>query len=303
MAFVNKQQEVIQIQLTRLGKRLISKGNFKPQYYQFFDDDLIYDSEYAGFSEHQNSAQDRIKIAPISDVQHTVLAIEKHYNIEMDRLKPPREILQTETESQLVPARRENTLGTDAYYTELVQHNTTIEKEKLLLYPLSSINVGSPTVPRFNLSTFAKEIHNSSSVLYLTQSGISTKIPQINFEPSYRLHRDSTQQIPEEEVDTNFDFESSMIDLSKNKIEFLDGSFLEMTSEDVAIALEESSVPFLKENFDIEIFEVLEEGTDNEVHIPITDDQTLFAFFNITVDDSVPDAPKTKTVNKNFFSS
>ena len=303
MAFVNKQQEVIQIQLTRLGKRLISKGNFKPQYYQFFDDDLIYDSEYAGFFEHQNYAQDRIKSAPVSDVQHTVLAIERHHNIEMNRRKPAHEISQSETEAFLVPANRETPLGTDAYYTELIQHNTTIEKEKLLLYPLSNINVGSSTVPRFNLSAFEKEIHNSSSVLYLTQSGISTKIPQINFEPVYRLHRDEIFQIPKEEVDTNFDFESSMIDLSKNKIEFLDGSFLELFPEDVAIVLEESSVPFSKENFDIEIFEVLEEGTDNEVHIPITDDHKLFAFFNITVDDSVPDAPKTKAVNKNFFSS
>ena len=301
MAYLNKQQEVIKIQLTRLGKRLISKGNFKPSYYQFFDDDIVYDSQYAGFTEHQNAVQDRIKSGLTTEIQHTIIDIEEAHNIEMDKRKPPYFPVDSEYASDLVPANREAQLGTDAYFKELVQHNTVIEKEKLLQHPLSNMNVGARTLPRLNLTTFEAEINNSSSVEFLTQSGINTKIPQINFEPTYNLHRDTRDQI--EEADFNFDFESPLPDFTKIKIEFLDKSYLELQPENVSIILEESSVPFTKENFQIEFFEILEEGTDNEVHLPINDDDRLFSIFNILVDDSVDNVPKTKQVNKNFFSN
>ena len=163
MAYLNKQQEVIKIQLTRLGKRLISKGNFKPSYYQFFDDDIVYDSQYAGFTEHQNAVQDRIKSGLTTEIQHTIIDIEEAHNIEMDKRKPPYFPVDSEYASDLVPANREAQLGTDAYFKELVQHNTVIEKEKLLQHPLSNMNVGARTLPRLNLTTFEAEINNSSS--------------------------------------------------------------------------------------------------------------------------------------------
>jgi hypothetical protein len=60
MSFFNKKEEVLDIQLTRLGRQTLAKGNFSPKYYQFFDDDIVYNTEFAGFSEKQNNAQERI---------------------------------------------------------------------------------------------------------------------------------------------------------------------------------------------------------------------------------------------------
>ena len=54
MTFFNKKEEVIQIKLTQYGKHLLSKGKFKPTYYAFFDDSVLYDSNYAGHTEVQN---------------------------------------------------------------------------------------------------------------------------------------------------------------------------------------------------------------------------------------------------------
>lgn len=56
MSFINKKERVIQIELTQFGKKLLSKGNFKPQFYQFFDDDIIYDNEYGGTEDAINGA-------------------------------------------------------------------------------------------------------------------------------------------------------------------------------------------------------------------------------------------------------
>ena len=61
MEFFNKKQDVIELKLTQFGRNLLSKGVFKPMYYSFFDDNVLYDSEKAGFTELQNQTEERIK--------------------------------------------------------------------------------------------------------------------------------------------------------------------------------------------------------------------------------------------------
>ncbi len=61
--FFNKKQDVLEIQLTRHGKVMYSKGDFNPEYYSFYDTDIIYDGKYAGISEIQNDIITRIKNA------------------------------------------------------------------------------------------------------------------------------------------------------------------------------------------------------------------------------------------------
>lgn len=60
MGFKNQKEEVIEIEMTSYGKQLLSRGRFKPVYYVFFDDDIIYDTRYAGQEEEQNYTQTRI---------------------------------------------------------------------------------------------------------------------------------------------------------------------------------------------------------------------------------------------------
>ena len=51
MKFLDKKEQVLDIQLTQYGKRLLSNGKFKPHSYAFFDDDIIYDTAWAGHNE------------------------------------------------------------------------------------------------------------------------------------------------------------------------------------------------------------------------------------------------------------
>ena len=46
MSFFNKKEEVIEIKLTSYGKYRLSQGKFKPAYYAFYDDDILYDPSY-----------------------------------------------------------------------------------------------------------------------------------------------------------------------------------------------------------------------------------------------------------------
>ena len=43
MAFTNKKEDVIYMELTPYGRHLLSLGQLKPEYYAFFDDDIVYD--------------------------------------------------------------------------------------------------------------------------------------------------------------------------------------------------------------------------------------------------------------------
>ena len=59
--FFDKKEEVLDIQLTQHGKYLLSRGEFDPKFYAFFDDDIIYDTEYAGFIETQNAGEKKMQ--------------------------------------------------------------------------------------------------------------------------------------------------------------------------------------------------------------------------------------------------
>ncbi len=83
MEFFNKKEEVIDIKLTQFGKNLLARGAFKPVFYQFFDDDIIYNSNYGGFDEHQNSSEIRIiEETPKLKTQSLTLGVETNYIVE-----------------------------------------------------------------------------------------------------------------------------------------------------------------------------------------------------------------------------
>lgn len=74
MRFFNTKEEVIDIQLTPYGKHLLSKGKWKPVYYEFYDDDIIYDIEYGGVQEKQEEIIPRIKDTKRTKAQYTFVS-------------------------------------------------------------------------------------------------------------------------------------------------------------------------------------------------------------------------------------
>ena len=71
MRFFDTKEEVIDIQLTPYGKHLLSKGKWKPVYYEFYDDDIVYDSLYMGIEEGQEGTTERIKNTKRVRTQYT----------------------------------------------------------------------------------------------------------------------------------------------------------------------------------------------------------------------------------------
>lgn len=61
MSLFDKKEEVLNTELTQYGKKMLSMGDFNPVYYAFYDEDIIYDSTYAQFSESHLDTKERIK--------------------------------------------------------------------------------------------------------------------------------------------------------------------------------------------------------------------------------------------------
>ena len=62
MKFLNKKEQVLDTLLTPYGEYLLSVGRFKPEYYAFYDDNILYESQYDGSSvQAQNSIEPRIQ--------------------------------------------------------------------------------------------------------------------------------------------------------------------------------------------------------------------------------------------------
>jgi hypothetical protein len=60
MTFFNKKEDILEVVLTPYGRKLLSHGKLKPEFYAFFDDDILYDTEKAGFSETNSQSKTRI---------------------------------------------------------------------------------------------------------------------------------------------------------------------------------------------------------------------------------------------------
>ena len=81
MTFFNKKEDVIKIELTPYGRKLLGSGKFNPTYYTFLDDDILYNTENAGFSENSILAQDRIlKDTPYLRPQTNYKGVESSIN-------------------------------------------------------------------------------------------------------------------------------------------------------------------------------------------------------------------------------
>lgn len=65
MSIFDKKEEVLSVELTSYGKKLLASGAFRPKYYTFHDDQVIYDVRYTGASEELiNLSHNRIVNTP-----------------------------------------------------------------------------------------------------------------------------------------------------------------------------------------------------------------------------------------------
>lgn len=156
MTFKNQKEEVMEIELTSYGKHLLSKGKFRPSFYAFFDDDILYDAEYTGEAEEQNYAQTRIlEETPRSKVQVNFLGLE------------------TEVKKQIEEARTQKKKLKDSF-------QPTKEKHYTLTTPLGRSSVSEDYYPSWEATLYGANFESQTQAKVNEHQTIL--IPQMNIE-------------------------------------------------------------------------------------------------------------------------
>ena len=237
MKFLNKKEQVIDLEITPYGKSLLARGRFKPEFYAFFDDEILYDSRYGGITEVQNSASVRINEMPQLETQAYYYSAEK-------QVKEATEFLRLTAEEK-AKARALGKEPTDVNGKPYVADDGvtigTIPDRKFSAQPLGKSKLNSSKAPAWDIVALKGEI--SSSVPYLSGSGKILRIPQLNMkEIVYTLKL------------------SDMIE-SDNYYVFsgpntLDGKVLSVLDDSIILEIDEDNTEFDWENFDVEVYEL-----------------------------------------------
>lgn len=256
--FFNPKEDVIDLELTQYGKYLLSKGKMRPHYYAFYDDDVLYDATFAGVTEPSYETHKRIKeLTPRTKTQYVFSGIET-------------EIRKV---NKLITSNNAE-LGSD-------QVQPTADKAYALPIPIGTSGPNTNKSPNWNLFFGKAEI--SSSVTYFSSSAGDTQIiniPQVNLnhKATSRVGYDAdeaaleaAQNLPNEDQEKlqkiadvqNSFYSRTLQEASETAASDSEGFFYYIEQDFVFADIKEENCANLKENFDIEVFEVRNEVDNN----------------------------------------
>tara|TARA_Y100000034_G_scaffold130018_1_gene187532 strand:+ start:515 stop:1510 length:996 start_codon:yes stop_codon:yes gene_type:complete len=224
MEFFNKKEDVIDLQITQFGRHLLSKGLFKPVYYSFFDDNVLYNSSKANLVEQQNDSEQRIKETQIMQPQIAISSLEKEFN----------------TSYEMIMSNQANAS------TAVLQK--TAEKNYALPQPMGTSDINSEYSPSWSVQYLKGRLSGSSNSLNLKEKTGGNNvivIPQLetNIETKIKTLTDDGAMAEEDVVSpaqTNIAIQNKGDNL-------------------VLLKVVESNAAYQKKNFDIEIFEIIEQ--------------------------------------------
>ena len=284
MEFFDKKQDVIDLVVTTYGKFLLSEGRFDPQYYSFFDDDILYDSTFAGTeNEIQNNIEGRIQDLTARTKQPTVYTgVESTVSSNVATI---RAAISAAYGTYDPPFAVQDTLFTTIYNQEILQ--PTGDRFEFLSTPIGTSELSSDKYPAWNLSMTTGLMSSSADYLVTPKRGLTgsggelaeryEQIPQINVTLPYNLYvgninhsangslltdnQDSiayasdTFPLPENipTLEVNGEIIPSQFTEISSPV-FPNGVFLALKDGRIVISLLEANSPFKKENFEIQVF-------------------------------------------------
>lgn len=276
MTFFDQKQEVMDIQLTQFGKNLLSRGAFYPVFYQFFDDDILYDASLANIEETQNDAETRIlKETPRLKTRHLTFPVQERYMIE-----------EKEIEDGLRPR-----------FEELKKTVIPDVQERILLYPMASQEINKQDLAKFDIVAIEAPIQEVVNSI-LTEAGIQKNIPIIKMQPTYNLTEDRTQVTSTKKIITKEDF----TDILSKEITFLDNSKLKTTGKNLVLDIEELNCFSGMGNFYLNIYEVSKnDDTSEKVLIKLDTMEKVKKYFNIRTDKQVEKYEHKDPESRNYY--
>tara|TARA_R100000664_G_C2745857_1_gene133610 strand:- start:622 stop:1761 length:1140 start_codon:yes stop_codon:yes gene_type:complete len=289
--FFNKKEDVIDLKLTRYGRHLLSMGKFKPEYYSFFDSDIIYDSQYGGNEivtgsnqnlESQSHIARRIKETPRIKTQTVFGGSETEVKEINEHIRGGKLSLGY---GNLKKDDEKYTLQDKEVYNLLspkLQQN--IEKTMFSAMPIGSSEIGGRYKPAWDIRAYKTPI--SSSVPFYDGDGAQmVSIPQLEMDHTIHTFYETegedffNSDFPPEDAE---DEPQSISSFSPNEeVDYTesgrlatpiypDGSYITQQQDYVFLDVVERNTDFSRENFDIEVFKIENNPDGTEQMIPLS---------------------------------
>lgn len=290
MSFFDKKEEVLEFKLTEYGKRKLQLGRLNPTYYAFFDDDVLYNTEAAGFSEDQNDADRRIRFdTPALKVQKSTTGAETRVNQFLEDASGP--LQETGSTGQYIIS--ENSVAFVNAFQDTPQF---AQKFFLGADPLGTSDLKTQYAPAWHINALENEVSASQyyQTVNLTASntgladGIVRNIPQIDVTIDYKSFYSSDDEMD----DFTSEEAAKIVRLTEDNNT---GVALYLQEDYLVLDVVERNTDNLKENFEIEVFLSGSDGTYTQKTFLTSDnldedlnDQKVEFFANIFVDSEMP---------------
>jgi len=250
--FFNPKEDVMDIKMTPYGRHLLSRGEFVPSFYAFFDDDIIYDQQYASASigEQTNDIDDRIRHeTPRIKVQSGFAGVETSIKRTVEMVK-----------------HKKAALGDPAL-------QPLADKHYALSLPLGHSSLTATAIPAWDMFFLNGEI--GSTIKYLSgSSSPNMKIPQLDCELTYKV-KSFAPGVPRTLSAHEMKLSALPLGWSDGDEvgmwagvfdDFEDGSQLKVYKDILLLELNEENTDYLSANFDIEVYEIQQvTGSTNSV--------------------------------------
>ena len=229
--FLNKKERVYDLQLTSYGRYLLSIGTFKPVYYTFLDDNILYDGAYAGLTESQNSIAERIR-----------------GNQYLESLVLFADVGEHQAESGGGPLNVHESI----YSTERTIPRRDIFNINSMIGDMK-LEDSVEATPAWKVVVLQGEITSSQYGDFRNDMDI----PQVNISLNYHLQVQKSEFMYNPEASLNLVGETPP---------FIDDRSIKLLIDDAMIYVEEANTAMLTENYDIEVFKKVPADEPGEGH-------------------------------------
>ena len=342
MSFFDTKEEVLDVQLTQFGKRMLSIGHFKPVFYAFFDDDILYNSEKAGFSESQNSSQKRIiEETPKLKTQHLTTGVltffqtleaigalrtsDRRADLEIPLERIEEEGGEEEDWQNLMDAMGsiinleapdfesvDSGLEGMAQSREQRRANRRIEEFRDIIQIRR--NHDYDVQERILLYPLgSQEVANPQAPSYDTVC-LDTPIEFKGFQ--HFTGSGIIKNVPQFDVEPNVELikntthqgvlsppsEEVFYDLTSDEVVFRDNSMIQIRKDNLVLDVEELNTMFRKDKFRLEIYEIKQENQKEKLE-KIVSPSKIRSLFHIKTDKTISDLHDYKTQREKNYQS
>ena len=260
MAFLDPKEQVIDLQLTSYGRYLLSKGNFKPASYAFFDDDILYDK----------GATQSDKSAPSNELQND---IEIRIQDETPRLSA-----QTIYRGAQVGTISENPQHINNLMPGIVADKSekryslveTPDSSYIFTYPIGNSAYNTKNIAAWDINFLKAPLNKALGYWVGKNDDVPTTfIPQLDCTLKFKMYLyPSDPNAPEKSNHPNKLTEIKQVygqnvennDGTRTPFVLKDDSYLVYVDDFAFLKIEEANTEFLKENFELEVFRIKQEA-------------------------------------------